>query len=935
MPTPILRTKLHIPYFDVHELVVRPRLAEKMSLGLARKLTLIAAPAGSGKSAVVCQWLQESDQSVAWLSLDRNDNHLVQFLRYMLAAIQQNHLHIGKALSQILQEAETVDHELILSELVNEIDTKLAPDDKLILVLDDYHFITEDTIHEAVRYLLDYLPPAMHLIMTTRVDPPFPLGRMRVKRHLNEIRGADLRFSQDELHDYFAQVMQLELKADTLQQLEERTEGWIAGAQLAGLSLQGQNPEEAEQLLADLTGSDRYIADYLIDEVLQRQPADVRNFLLQTSILEKLTSSLCDAVTEQRNSHQRLRELDANNFFLIPLDNEREWYRYHHLFQELLQAQLQFQQAVDAESLTLAHLHQRASEWYHQYGAPADAIRHALAANDFARAADLVELRWRAMDRSFQEATWLGWVQALPEDVIQPRPVLSTGYAWALLDTGNLEAAEPHLQNAEQWLDMAATANASLENPPAKTDLAQIDLAQIDLTGMVIADAKESQSLPATIAAARAYLAQALGDLSAAETYARRALDLLPEDDHFYRGIPSVIIGLAYWARGALEMASRSFIEATDCFQMANNGLFTISSLSVLAAIKMAQGELHEAFRTYQRALQVVASQAIASQGKPMIQATANLYRGLSKVHREWGDLQTARGNLQKSEQLSKQASLTDRPHRLCIAMARMKKTEGDFDGALDLLAEAAQRYTPDRLPDIRPIVAMKAEVWTTQGRLAEAQAWARQQNLSYDDDLIYLHEFEYMILARLLIAQYKHAPDKDTICQALDLLERLLDLAEGEGRIGSVIEILVLQAVAHEVQSNITTALVSLQRAITLAEPEGYIQLFVDEDPPMTTLLHQMTQDGMAPAYIRQVQDTLAKGAKGVPVQQNLVEPLSERELEVLRLAAAGRKNKEIADELFISLNTVLYHTKNAYGKLGVNKRTLALAKARELGLL
>ncbi|MEZ4657388.1 MAG: LuxR C-terminal-related transcriptional regulator [Caldilineaceae bacterium] len=512
----------------------------------------------------------------------------------------------------------------------------------------------------------------------------------------------------------------------------------------------------------------------------------------------------------------------------------------------------------------------------------------------------------------------------MPDELIRTRPVLSTGYGWALLDTGDLDAAEPRLQDAERWLARAA------EITKASDEESDFPTPKVDGVAMVVVDKKEFQSLPATIASARAYLAQARGDLPSAEVYAQRALDLLPADDHFYRGIPAVIMGLAYWSNGALAAASRSFSDAITNFQMADNHIFAVNGTAVLAAIKMAQGRLHEAYKSYQQALQ-----RVAEQRQPMPSAVANLHRGISEIQREWGDLEAAIDALSKSQALGQQAALSEAPYRYSVALALVKKSQGDFDGALDLLDEAAQRYQRDRLPDIRPIAALKTRIWLQQGRLADALGWARQQNLAYDDDLGYLREFEHITLARILIAQYNDEPIPATLQRAQELLARLLQAAEDGGRGGSVIDILVVQALAHQAAGNSTAARTTLQQALALAAPEGYISIFVDEGPIMAALLHQAAQEGGNPAYMRQLQDACGKGAGQPPVMQGFVEPLNEREVQILRLAAAGYKNKEIASELVISLNTVLYHTKNLYGKLGVNKRTLAIIKARELGYL
>ena len=517
------------------------------------------------------------------------------------------------------------------------------------------------------------------------------------------------------------------------------------------------------------------------------------------------------------------------------------------------------------------------------------------------------------MDRSFQSATWLGWVKALPDELVRARPVVSVGYAAALMDGGELAAAEARLRDAERWLDTTADMNERPKVPSAE---------------MVVVDEEQFRSLPVTIANARAYHAQALGDVPATVKYARQALDLLPEGSYFERGRAAVLLGLAYWASGDLETAYRSFADAMTSFQMAGNILFAISFTFILADIKMAQGRLHEAVRTYEQSLQLV-----REHDDPLLQGTGDLYLGLSELRREQGDLEAARRHLLRSEELGGQSDVYQ--YHLCVTQARIKQAQGDLDGALDLLREAESLYFRSPLPDVRPIAALKTRVWIAQGRLAEALGWARERGLSVDDDLSYLREFEHITLARVLIARNKYDRVECSIHEAMRLLDRLLKAAEEGGRTGSVIEILVLQALAYQAQGDIPPALVSLERALMLAEPEGYVRIFVDEGPPMAALLRGAAKHGTTPNYVSQLRAAFEKAEGRTPVTQLLIEPLSERELEVLRLLGTELNGPGIARELMVSLNTMRTHTKNIYSKLGVNNRRAAVRRAEELDLL
>jgi len=663
-------------------------------------------------------------------------------------------------------------------------------------------------------------------------------------------------------------------------------------------------------LVNSFTGSHRYVLDYLIEEVLERQPERVRSFLLGTSILDREASSSGTAVTGQEDGRGMLEALERSNLFVVPLDDKRQWYRYHHLFADVLHAHL-----MEAQPDRVPTLHRRASEWYEQKDLPSDAIRHALAAEDFERAAGLAELAWPAMDWSFQSATWLGWVKALPDELVRARPVLSIRYAWALLDGGELEAGEARLRDAERWLDPTDMSERP-EAPAAE---------------MVVVDEEQFRSLPVSIATARAYIAQALGDVPGTVKYARRALDLLPEGDHLGRGEAASLLGLAYWASGDLAAAHRAFSDS-----LAGNIFATIHGAFVLAEMKMALGHLHEAVSICEHALQLA-----IEQGEPMPLVTVEVYTGISKLHRERGDLEAAAQDLATSKKLGEQVELPDWQHRWCIAQARLKETLGFLDGALDLLDEAERLYVRTALPDVRPVSALQARVWAAQGRLTEALGWARERGLSVDDELSYLREFEHITLARVLIAEYKSDRADRSILEAMGLLERLLKAAEEGRRMGSVIEILVLQALAHQAQGNIPLALAPLERALALAEPEGYVRIFVDEGLPMAQLLSEAAAHGIMPDYTGKLlaafeaEEQKSEGKSYLPPAQPLIEPLSQRELEVLQLIAQGLSNREISERLFLALSTVKGHNRNIFGKLQVQRRTEAVARARELGLL
>jgi len=909
MSVPILATKLYIPP-PPPRVVSRPRLLERLkeALSSGRKLSLICAPAGFGKTTLISEWIASCNQKVAWLSLDEGDNDSARFLTYLVAALQTIELNIGKGLLAILQSPQPPPIESILIVLLNEITT--LPD-HFILILDDYHEIDSKPVDNVLAFLLKHLPPQMHLVIATREDPHLPLARLRARDQLTELRAADLRFTPGEAADFLNRVMGLNLSSEDIAALDKRTEGWIAGLQLAALSMQGR--QDVTRFIQSFTGSHHFVLDYLLEEVLERQPERVRNFLLQTAILERLSGSLCDAVTVQEGGRGMLETLERGNLFVVPLDDQRQWYRYHHLFADVLQAHL-----MEAQPEQVSGLHQRASAWYEQNGFPPEAIRHALAAEDFVRAAALIELAWSAMDLSSHSSTWLGWAKSLPDVLIRLRPVLSVSYAWALLDGGELEASEARLQDAERLLD-------------APTDQ------------MVVVDKEQFRSLPASIATARAYRSLAFGDVPGAEKYAQQALELTPADDHLRYNEATSLLGLAQYTSGNLPAAERSLADFHANLRLTGEIPILVGITFLLADIRVALGRLHEAESIYQQSLRLA-----TGQGGPMPIGTADLYRGLGELYVEQGHLEAAAQHLLTSQKLGEQTATTDWLHRLCVSQARLKEAQGDLDGALALLDEAERVYVRAPLPDVHPVAALKARIWLKQGRLVEAVEWARAQGLSVADALHYTGEFEHITLARVLIAAGKSDREAGSLDEATRLLERLLQAAETGGRLGSAIQILLLQALAFQAHGHLPHALAPLERALALAGPQGYVRIFVDEGETMRLLIEKQARNrdhplsGYADKLLAAFTQSAAAPKSARPgraraiihQKSDMLEPLSARELEVLKLLRSELSGPEIAQQLIVSLNTLRTHTKNIYDKLGVNNRRAAVHRAEELDL-
>jgi LuxR family maltose regulon positive regulatory protein len=915
MPEPTLATKLFVP-LPRDKVVLRPRLIERLneSLQLGRRLTIISAPAGFGKTTLVSEWVAGCERPVAWLSLDEGDNDLTRFLMYLVSALQTIAPNIGEGVLGVLQAPQPPSTESILTSLLNEIS---AIRDKFVLVLDDYHMVDSQLADKALTYLLEHLPPQMHLVVTTREDPNLQLARFRVRNQLTELRAADLRFTPSEAAEFLNQVMGLRLATEDIAALEARTEGWIAGLQLAALSMQGN--QDIHGFIQTFAGDHQYIVDYLIEEVLQRQPAPIRDFLLQTAILDRLNGSLCDAVTGQPGGKARLETLQRGNFFLIPLDDKRHWYRYHHLFADVLRMHLMTEQPDQVPAL-----HRRASEWYEQNGLEVDAIRHALAGGDFERTAGLIELTAPAMHRSRQEAILLGWLKALPEELFRNRPVLSIIYVGAVMSNGSVEGVETRLRDAERWLD--TTSKASERPDPSRAE-------------MIVVNEEEFRRLPGAIAMYHAGLALARGDVPETIRYAQQVLNLVPEEDHLGRGSATALKGLALWTNAELEEAYRSFAEGMAHLQKAGNISDAVGGVLALADIRITQGRLRDTMQVYKQALQLAKDNST-----PVIRGTADMYVGMSELEREHNDLHAAMQHMQRSQAQGEHTGFPQHPYRWRVTMARILEAQGDLEGALELLEEAGPLYVSDFFPDVRPIAALKARVWIVQGKMDESFNWARQQGLSADDELSYLHEFEHITLARLLISQSKGDRTDSSIHKAIDLLERLLKAADVGGRIGSVIEILILQALTHQLQEDIPAALISLEHALKLAEPEGYMRIFLDEGLSMAQLIRKIAAHGIMPNYTGSLLSAFDAEQRAMDVEtphsaspdsSSLIEPLSQRELDILRLFKTELSGPEIARELVIALSTVRTHTKSIYSKLNVNSRRAAVKRAEELNLI
>jgi LuxR family maltose regulon positive regulatory protein len=891
---PLLSTKLH-PSLARPKLVARPRLIESLTREPGRRLTLLSAPAGFGKTTLLSEWTRDRTGSVAWVSLDEGDNDPIRFVTYLVAALRgTGEEGFGEAVLAALRSPEPPRMEAVLSTLVNEL---AALPGEVAVVLDDYHQIDSESVHRIVSFLLERLPENTHLVISGRVDPPLPLTRLRVRDQMTELHAAELRFTTEEAASFLSDVMSLDLSADDVTALEGVTEGWIAALQLAALSMRKR--EDVSDFIRSFSGGHRDVFDFLAEEVLGGQTETVQSFLLETSILDNLSGPLCDALTGRDDAQQTLERLERENLLVVPLDDERRWYRYHHLFADFLRGRLTRERPE-----RLATLHLRASEWCEKNALGIEAVRHALAAGDHERAARLMESGVGQTWYRGEVVTLLGWLQKLPEEAMRDRPLLLVWYAAALMLAGQSDGVESLLGEADR-----ALGEAQGEEPRP--------------------DGGDHSRLLATAAAVRSMHARFRGDAQGAIEHARRALALLPEDNLDPRPFAAIALAQAYQAAGDLEAAIAAFAEAGSLGQAAGHDYIALSAMASRAHLQLASGRLREADEVLRSALGLA-----AERGAELLPALGSVHIAAGELCYEWNEVDAAARYLTEGVELAGRTGDVGILMWGHIVLSRVRLAQGDAEGAFAAAREAelvAQSSGADEA--IVDAAVWKARLHLASGDLASASS-EQERAARVGEIRPQSRELERLLLARLLVARNEPR-------EALQLLARLREAAETAG---TTVQILALQAVALQAKGERESAVSALAEALVLAEPEGYVRTFADEGPPMNDLLSRALEarqrgrlDPPVPAhYLRKLLAVLERDASGVasPAAE-LPEDLSEREREVLQLIAAGKTNRQIASELFVGVGTVKTHLNNLYRKLDAHSRTQAVARARELDLL
>ncbi len=872
MSLPLIQTKFYIPPIRSSH-IVRPRLRETLNHDLTqegvfnRKLTLICAPAGYGKTSLTIDWLNSLKLPVAWLSLDERDNDPIRFLTYLVNAFRQVFPEVGRPSLEMLQAPQLPAPEELLVPLFNEIAAIGKP---VLFVMDDYHLIHTASIHQFLNFLVDYQSQQMHTTIVSREDPPLPLHRLRARGQMTEVRQDTIRFTLEETDDFLTTVTGKALTPENIKDVEHRTEGWVTGMQLLALSL--QTHPDANEFIRSFTGSNRFVLDYLFEEVFKRQNQDIQDFLLKTAVLENLSAGLCEAVTGHADSGKILAMLDQSNLFVRQLDQSETWFRYHRLFLDLLKHRLRLHDTIDQD-----YLHRKASQWYQENGFLEEAVSHSLAGCDWANALDLIYQVSGQLLKTGAVATLLGWHQQIPTESILSKPEYCFTYAWPLMLSGQLQAAEMYLETAENL-------------------------------------APERSVLMGEVAAAQAFLARTMGNEQRLVRYSEQALALIPKTDLSARSIVAMNLGIAYWHNGDMEKTEQTLSEILSGTQQSGNKYAELTSLFFLGRVHAVRGHLRQAIDIFKNIVAL----------KVRMPIIGLVYLDLSALHYELNDLEACEKYLELGEDLIGTKEHLEFQIAGMMQKARLMVAKGDYPGALSILESCSQISNSADIPlrTQHRIASCIVELAIACEDVEQALAWSAKASEGADAHPFY--RFLSLSTVRLLMAKGEKS-------EALERINEWIQTAEVAGWDYGMVHLGLLKALASP---DMDSAIHPMTGALSTGQPEGFIRTFIDLGSDLVPILREAARRGVQPEYVGKILAAYGEqpGQTALPPE---IEPLSDREMEVLRLLAAGLTNKQIADQLFVSISTVKSHVHHISSKLDVSNRTQAVARARQLNLL
>lgn len=890
MPIPLIQTKLNVPQMN-SQIIQRDKLNGLLEKARGYKLVLVSSPAGSGKSTLIANYVIKNNLDCTWYSLDPSDNDPAQFAAYLVKGMEKNNELAHCGFQELLESFPAIGEITFIRAIVNGLS---SIEKEHTLIFDDYHFIHLPEIHQMMSQLLEYLPVNVHVIIITREDPPLPLAKWRVKNQLMEIRIGDLKFTDSEAEGFLNQSMMLQLSKTEVDTLNYRTEGWVAGLQLVALFM--RDYPDKSKFVADFSGNHYYIMDYLLEEVLQRQEPKIKEFLLCTSILDQFCGSLCDEVLElEEGTSQGIMEfLLRSNVFIIPLDYQHNWFRYHHLFRDLLT------QKLSDSSCRISKYHRLASRWFYKNDRVKEAIHHALCAEDMDYAADLIEGIWAEMDQTVQGKQWLKLAQKLPDSIIRHRPVLNVGYAWALIDTGDIVTCMDRLEETQQQIEESGMA--------------------LETKAYVVYDQEQFRLLPVHIANAYAYIASAKGNYEDVLFYANRALALLGEENQLRKGIVQMLLSFSYWAKGDLEEASGRIDAALENILKEESPISSGNFQLMLAEVRIEAGHFNEA--------EIILNQSIEQHQREdkLPLALASLYLKLSEISLLKGNAGRADEFLKISREKGNYLCLPDFEYKWHMMHAQLLTWYGFYPEAISSLEKAAAVYYMNPIPEHISIEGLKASIFLEMKQPELCREFLHKG--------VFPTEQDRLVYVRGMLFEYEHKKEEGALLQASGILEEMLARAQEQNRTRSRIDIMLQKGIMFNLQKDREAALLTIKDAMNLAVTENYAFPFIDNFGKLSALYHDLFLQKEIPDFL--VPYILSRGDRNPKnvisgQKSRQVDLLTQREKEVLILMSQGYSNQEIGDKLFLALSTVKGYNQSIFDKLGVRRRTEAIAKARE----